>query len=405
MRHSGKEWSIRLALVCGLAIVGYQSIAVSFAQTVARKKPDAAYRFYEHDGRIGGAYAALLIGTDTSAAGTARAVALAREALSQDPTAVLAASTLGLGIAAQGDAATSRKVLAYAQKLSRRNVQTQLWSIEDAVGRGDIREALRWYDITLRTKARMGDVLYPLLGGAMTDPAIRVELVRTLAGKPAWGDSFMSYAAAQADPQSVATMFLALRNRNVPVPESAPAAIIYALFKSKRIDQAWAYYAAIRSGADRRRSRDPRFSAGLKTPSLFDWVPTNDGNVATSIQTGPEGGRFEFSAPASVGGALLQQVQLLPAGSYRLSGRSSNIEQQAQALPFWALTCGKDGRELGRVVIPNSGQGTENFAGTLTVPADCPVQVLTLMAQPSDAVSGVSGQLDMIQLEPAVPKV
>jgi hypothetical protein len=397
---------IRLTLAFGLAALGYQSVAFSFAQTVAKANPEAASYIIGYDGRIAAAHAAALIGTNTSAAGYSRAGALARQALRQEPTSVLAASTLGLSIAARGEIAGSRKLLAYAQKLSRRNVQTQLWSIEDAVGRGDIREALRWYDITLRTKPRMSDLLYPVLGSALSDPAIRAELVRTLAARPLWGDSFISYAAGQeTDPQGIATLLLALRDRNVPIPETADAAVIYALFKKDRINAAWNYYSAIRSGVDRRRARDPRFSAGLKTPSLFDWVPANDSNVAASIQVGREGGTFEFSVPASVGGPLLQQVQLLPPGNYRLSGHTASIDQPSQALPYLALTCGSDGRELGRVMVPNSSQATGNFAGNLTVPAECPVQVLTLTAQPSDAMSGVSGQFDRIALEPAMPRV
>ena len=97
---------------------------------------------------------------------------------------------------------------------------------------------------------------------------------------------------------------------------------------------------------------------------------------------------------------MLTQVQVLPPGAYRLVGRSSGLDQPEASRPYWALTC-RDGRELGRVAVPNSAQAEGQFAGELRVPAGCPVQVLALIARPSDDVSGVSGQIDAAQLVPA----
>ena len=126
----------------------------------------------------------------------------------------------------------------------------------------------------------------------------------------------------------------------------------------------------------------------------------SDNSIAASIQRSHDGGVFEFSAPASIGGPVLQQVQLLPAGTYRLTGHSDGIAQDARALPYWMLTCRSSGRELGRVAVPKSAQGGGKFAGMLIVPTDCPMQTLTLFAQASDAIGGTSGQIDSIVLSP-----
>lgn len=401
-RRSHREWAGRIALACGVAVLGYQSVAFSIAQVAAKSQPQAADARISYDGRLSAAHAAALITPNVTAAGRAQAGALASAALRRDPTAVSAAATLGVVTLAQNDTAKARRLLAYAQMLSRRNVPTQLWSIEDAVARNDVPGALRWYDIALRTKPELIDVLYPVLAQASRDPAIRTALAHTLAGKPAWSDSYVGYAAGQKDdPHSTAALFVALRARGVAIPASAQASVVNVMLDAGNVDQAWRYYTAIRPGATRARTRDPRFTALLETPSLLDWVPVNDGNVSTSIQRTRDGGAFEFSAPASIGGAVLQQVQLLPAGTYRLSGHSDGIAQDARALPYWTLTCRADGRELGRVAVPNSAQAGGNFAGTLTVPANCPVQTLTLFAQASDAIGGTSGQIDRVVLAPA----
>jgi tetratricopeptide (TPR) repeat protein len=403
-RRSPREWAGHVALTCGIAVLAYYSIVFSVAQVAVRSQPEKADEGVSYDGRLSAAHAATLITPTSTPVERARAEALSQAALRRDPTAVSAAATLGVAILARGDTADARRLLTYAQKLSRRNIQTQLWSIEDAVDRGDVPSALHWYDIALRTKPELSEILYPVLARASHDPAIRAALVNTLSEKPLWANGYVSYAAAQRDdPQSTAQLFVRLRARGVTIPASAQAALVNVLFEAGNIEQAWRYYTVIHRNADRTRSRDPRFTAMLDTPSVFDWSPLADNSIAASIQQSRDGGAFEFSAPASIGGAVLQQIQLLPAGTYRLSGHSDGIAQDSRALPYWTLTCRRDGRELGRIAIPNSSQSGGMFAGTLTVLASCPVQTLTMFAQPSDAIGGTSGQIDRLMLAPAGP--
>lgn len=399
-RRSRKAWAGRIAVACGIAVLALPSIMFSIAQVSGKTRPAAADAIFPYDGRLIALHASALVTPESPARDRVEVQALSLASLHYDPTAVIAAANLGLATV-DGNVKGGRRLLAYAQMLSRRNVQTQLWSIEDAAAHNDVVGALRWFDIALRTKPRMSDLLYPVLTQATRDPAIRAALVNTLAARPLWTDSYITYAAEQKDdPENTVMLFSALRGRGIVVPEPARAAVVNALLNAGKVHEGWSYYAKVRPGADRHRSRDPRFAALLQTPSLFDWTPVNDGGISTSIQRTRDGGSFEFSAPASIGGAVLQQVQLLPSGTYRIAGHSSGIEQKARALPYWSLICRSDGHELGRVAVPSSATANGVFTGTLTVPASCPVQVLTLFAQPSDATSGISGQIDRIALAP-----
>lgn len=391
------EWIGRALLAVGAVAAGYAGATQSLAYMLRGGDVASAHALVPGDGRVTAALAQRLAGADASNEDRARADALARTALRQDPTAVAAVGTLGFSAQLRGELAGARRLFAYAQALSRRNLETQLWAIEDAVGRGDVADALRHYDIALRTSPSAGDLLFPVLAEAAIDPAIRGALVATLADKPAWSEAFINRVAAGAiDARGAARLFLALSKAGVLVPEGAKAAAVGGLIKAGAEEEAWAYYASIRSGADRRRSRDPRFAAALTTPSPFDWTPIAEAGGISSIQAGA----VDFSVPASVGGALLQQMQMLPPGAYRIEGHSAGIDQPDGALPYWVLTCWR-GDELGRVVVPNSAQAGGNFTGSFRVPAGCPVQTLTFVARPSDMVSGLSGQIDRVQLSPA----
>lgn len=398
-RSSG-EWAARAALAAFVLMVGYLGTAQALAH-VFRNDAARAYAISPWNGRITALFARQLSGQDATKTDRRRADQIARQALRQDPTAVAAVATLGLDAQLRGDAPGARRLFAYAEHLSRRDLPTQFWAIEDAVGRSDVGGALRHYDIALRTSAKTPALLYPILASAITDPEVRVALLRVLTARPGWGNSFVNYVAGNSkDARATVGLFDGLRRAGVLVAPEASAVAINALILGNQWDAAWSYYASIRPGAKRSRSRDPRFLGALTAPSPFDWTPTNEPGIITSIQQGNRSGAFVFAVPSGVGGLLLQQVQVLSPGTYRLVGQSSDINQPETSRPYWVLSC-RNGRELGRLPVPVAAQATGHFEGLFRVPAECPVQVLALFAPPSDEVSGTTGQIDVVQLSSA----
>jgi len=383
-----------------LTAVAIPIVSSSLAQVAVRGNPVSAYRLARWDGRIAARYAAQKFAASEDRIGRADAARVAARALRQDPTAIQAVTTLGLDAQGRGDVVGARRLFTYAQALSRRDFITQLWSIEDAAKRGDVAAAVHNFDIALRTKKAAADVLFPVLAAAINDANVRASVFQTLRTQPVWMLNFLNYVSmGGAAPQSAAALFLRLTQAGVPVSSGATAAVINRLISAGAMQQAWNYYAAVRGGADLRQSRDPRFTANVQTPSVFDWTSTNDPGLSATIQHSLKGGLVDFSAAPSTGGVLLQQMEMLPPGSYRLAGHSIGIDQSEADLPYWVLIC-RDGRELGRITMPNSVRGGGLFAGTMVVPAGCPVQTLTLVARSSEAIGGLVGQIDFLRLSP-----
>ena len=396
---SHRSWGRRAFAAFCAAGVGILAVTHAMALMIVRTDQALARRLAPYDGQITATRALALIIAQQPTKNQAVAVRLAHEALRREPIAIPALVTLGLAAQAHGDTSKAAQWFGYAETLSRRDSQTQLWLIENAVARGDVPATLRHYDIALRTAPELATLLYPILATASADPQIRAALTRTLARRPAWGESFDNFLAANADdPATPARLFLALRQAGVTVPDPARIGTVNALLAHGRAEDAWHYYVADHPGADPRRSRDPRFTAIL-APTVFDWVSANEVGISSAIQQGADGGVIDFSAPSSVGGVLLRQAQILPPGTYRLNGHGDGIEQAEGARPYWQLTCA-DGREIGRVAMPNSSQDNGTFTGTLQVPVGCPVQTLSLVARPSDAIAGLSGRIDRVMLEP-----
>lgn len=331
----------------------------------------------------------------------ADAAHLARAALARDPTTVSAAATLGLLAELRGDLRNARRDFRYAEWLSRRDLPTELWLLEDAVRRADVRGALRHYDIALRTQAGADEILFPVLASASLDPNVAQDLATTLRMGPPWRDEFFTFLANNTSkPPVTADFFEMLGRDHVHIADDARATLIVRLIAAQEQEVAWRYYATIRAGTDRRYSRDPIFTTELTMPTPFDWIAATDAGIAVTIQRGAASGAATFSAVPSVGGPLLRQLQLLPPGRYRIDGTSEGIEQAEAETPYWLLQCVGDGRDLGRVTVPNSAKNGGRFHGEFQVDTGCLVQSLELVARPSSALGGLSGAITRVALSP-----
>lgn len=401
LRRSSREWATRSVIALAGLAMAYYAGTHSIAQAVRHKAPETAYGLAPYDGRTIAAMSAKKVGPSATSSDRTEGDRLARLALRRDPTAVAAVATLGLNAQLRGDTEIARRYFDYSNRLSRRDLGTRLWLIEDAVEREDIAAALRHYDIALRTSRSAPTLLYPVLASAVSDNIIRDELVRTLASKPAWTESFLTFVAGESTTLAAASLFQKLRAVRVAVPDAARARVVNRLVDEKNYPAAWTYYASTRANADRRRSRDASFAADLTDPTPFDWVPMGgNSGISTAIQGGSQDGIFDFSAPSSVGGPLIQQLQLLPAGEYVIEGQTFELDQSENSQPYWSLVC-VDDVELGRFALPNSSENGGKFRSVLRVPPSCPAQYLRLVARPSNAVGGLKGQIDDIQLRPA----
>lgn len=399
LRRSGAEWAVRGGLAVAALAFGYVGVTRSLASCVKGVDPALAHVLAPEDGRITALVAQGLAGAEAGLADRTKADRLAQQALRQDATSLVAASTLGIDAQVRGETEEARQLFGYAEALSRRDLQTQVWAIENAVGRGDLPVALRHYDIALRTSRNAQDLLFPILASAIATEPVRRALTGVLAQRPVWGPHFLGYAVWQGqDPRVTALLFLALRRAGIPAQEETTAQLVDRLATNVSPLDAWTFYASNRSGVERRMSRDPRFRSSLPA-TMFDWRPIDGVGVTATIQTAVRGGLVDFAAAAGVGGVALQQMQVLPPGKYRLVGHSIAIEQAKSARPYWRLSC-LNGQELGRVALPNSAEQSGIFVGWFTVPSDCAAQILSLVVRPSDAIAGASGQIDRVQLEP-----
>lgn len=399
--RSPKGWVLRITSAFVVGVAGYFSVAHSLAYTTRQASPEFAYALAPWDGRIAASFSAQLSGADATPEQRVKSEHLARYALARDPTAVEAVATLGINAQLRRNPSAARRFFAYSDRLSRRDLRTRLWAIEDAVARNDIPGVLRNYDIALRTSSSASEILYPVLGAAISDVDIRNQVAKVLATRPSWAEGLLAYIASTAkDADATADLLIRLKQQGTPVAPYVSTLAVERLIAIGNVGKAWQYYTYLVPGSDRRHVRDPEFNRVNDRPTPFDWVPVvDDAGISASIQEAENSGLFDFAASSTAGGEVLRQMQVLMPGAYLLEGISRNIQQQAVSRPYWVLTCAS-GQELGRVNIPNSATNGGRFSGRVTVPPGCAVQYLKLIVRPSNEVAGVTGQIDRLSLRP-----
>ncbi len=119
------EWVIRGLLALFLVSVGILTVPRTLAFAMRIGNPALAHRLAPGDGRITGVLSSVMAGPNATSRERVQAGQLAQGALRQDPTAVLAVSTLGLNAQVRGDNAGAIRLFGYAEKLTRRDLQSQ----------------------------------------------------------------------------------------------------------------------------------------------------------------------------------------------------------------------------------------------------------------------------------------
>lgn len=395
-----KQWLVRGSLALAAAALGFASVGASLANFLVKGDPGRAYALAPGNGTVAARYAQDLFSArpDTEPRGTAATIA--SRALLNDPTAANALTVLAFQAQLRGERSKADAIFRYSNDLTRRELRPRLWAIEEAVNRGDIDGALSHYDIALRTSRDAGAMLYPTLAAAMTERRIRAGFLNILAHQPSWKDEFFDYVTRRRiAPEGLAALLIEGRGLGLTVTEDARVQLIDALVLNGKADQAWIIYQGLRKGARRDQSRDPTFTLNAASRSAFDWRAGEDSRLGVAILKDGNAGAIDFAAPPDSSGVLAQQSQLLAPGHYRLDGRSRGIDQSPSSLPYWTLIC-IDGREIGRVEMPNSSDRDGRFSGIFSIPQGCPVQKLQLVARPSGDVMGLSGQIVEVRLRP-----
>lgn len=284
-----------------------------------------------------------------------------------------------------GEIARFEDQVAMSDRLSRRDLTTQLFLIEAAVERSDIRGALRHYDTAMRISESSRNLLFPVLSSAIKAPEIRAELVPYFDNGAPWVGGFIQHAInATADPRDLVRLLDAAGG----MPEGKFFALLQPQLLNRLVNEgeiaaASAYFRSLRP--DLAQTLSSFAMTGASTNAQFapvTWQLFESDQIASMFLAAPKGD-FELVSELERGfaGPVARRLAALAPGQYRLS-----VPVRAEDVPPGStaglqIAC-VSGDRSEQVLERTSGiADTAVIEGDFTIPSWCKAQMLTLSAR------------------------
>lgn len=315
-----------------------------------------------------------------------RARDILRDAQQRDP---YNAALLRLTGSTFGSEKPSPKNLPYFQlseRVSRRDLGTQVYFILRAGEANDVPEALRRYDRALRTHYSARDTLFPGLLRGIGLAEGQDALAKFAQNDPPWLPDFVSYAADRgSNPRALASLAIALGG--FPDTERmriAEQATVEALDAKGEHDILPAFLNVVH-GFPRGLADGAEITTASLEPKWqpFTWWMSAQPGVSASPDEDDKGNpRIRIEVEGGLGGAAARKLMLLKPGRYTLNAvqkpdaTASTLQTMTRA--NWVLRCAS--KKDRRMIWETAGE-PRTIAASFVVPDKCPVQQLTIQVQ------------------------
>lgn len=309
---------------------------------------------------------------------------IARAGLNATP---LNASALRIMAFTSPEGARQRELMLLSEKVSRRDLLTQLWLIEDSVQRNDLAGAISHYDRALSTSPASRENLFKILAEALELPEIRQELAPYIKGDRPWAYDFLGYAVDNAPSPAMAADLLLRSGGSRTVPKQRP---VETMMLERLIAAGQGKVARQYAGTMTTKGKDvfDNFPIGPDTldPELrpFTWSLSADARVATSIEPG---GRLGITVPPSVRGQAANRVMVLRPGKWALAQTVEFPSLSPMAAATWIVSCSRADKSVTTVLTQRLEvqPGRHTYRSEFVVPSDCLAVKFELYAQGEDS--------------------
>jgi len=395
--------------VLALATIGLAGASVSgaLAAILRDSNPELAHRVAPLDAGASQALAAAIVVTSDKRTDIAQAKRLTQSALRGGELSAAALRTAGFVAEREGDVPRATRLITLAERLSRRDLLTQLWLIEHYSASGDVSRTLEHYETALTTSASALQLLYPVLIGASSDPQLTPSITAFLArnrSREWWKRMVYAFIGDSTDPKALAAVVNgSLKPRSADEAELARAAIAR-LVAFKAYDEALSVYRSFTgNAADAARGvANGDFESDPAWPP-FDWALSDEADYRAYRGPAPEG-RGGNVLWLQVGngnnGDLATQMLNLPAGAYVLGATSGGGDTNINRLDLRVLCLGENDRLLASMAMPANGAG-KRLAGRFVVPAGCRWQRLLVTAHGEGMEDSAATWIDQVSIRPA----
>jgi hypothetical protein len=382
------------------------AVAVGTSSALREQYPALTSAFGPFNARARAARAEqILMAGKGEPAARAEARSMTQAALLRDATVVAAWRNFVIADFTSRPLDVTTRLFGLIERMSRRDLATQLWLIEERVRQDDIAGALQHYDIALRTAPQASEWLLPVLVSATANDGIIGPLAALLRTDPPWRQSFL-FTLAQAPPsgRNALRLVQSLAAARLPTRPDIMATLIDKVAAARDFDSARRLYSLARPGNAGGLVRNGGFS-GAAPFSAFEWALVSQGDLSAdqiNMDGAGDGNVLEVRAARGAAGIVAQQMLVLAPGRYRISERSGALSEARPADLYWRIVCVNRANSVVAEIPIVRARSAGTAAPAWQVPAaDCPAQWLALAVRPGGAAADAGAWVDAVAISRA----
>lgn len=248
----------------------------------------------------------------------------AQRAFRDEPLAYQATRIAALNAETQNDIPQARELMRDVIKITKRDLMSHMWLIQDYSNLSDIEKMLDHYDLVLRTSSQATAAVMPRLAAAMANDVMVGPMKRLLLPEPDWAVFF--WPELPRTPPSLinaAVLRSELANEGVGNPAKNDVDLLKSLVADRNYDEAFSLYTSLSSANSRQGNRrkqplqmqpDMQYDTALPP---FDWETISTGEYGAGIN--PNGKSITISALPDSYGTVAQKLIKLDSSSYEIS--------------------------------------------------------------------------------------
>ncbi|HMS19161.1 hypothetical protein [uncultured Sphingorhabdus sp.] len=308
---------------------------------------------------------------------------------------------LGYASDARGDSSKAERLVRMAARLSRREPGAQLWLIEASARNGDVAQTLIHYDIALRTKPDTSTILFPRLLSAIDDKDIRTALRPYIRAQDNWALAFLNHANVNSKNLPV-LVDLIVETGGLKDKESAKGQeldLLSRLVSESFFEDARRIYlhmpgarpARLSSPAFDESDRDARFG-----PMGWRMIDDPDAGGGFTGNTGERQISLSIFANSATTRPVANKLLYLKPGKYLFTARLSNLDRGDGGFLRWQLRC----PAFAAAPIWTIDSINSTLRASFSIPANCPVQFLDLIASGGKGQTGLEATVASVAITP-----
>lgn len=390
----------RLSLTLGglaLAVASGVNAAANYYQNIqpdialSLRSDDAVALTVREDRRLAGA--------DVTAAQAVASAVAARRALREDAISAVALRQIGIAEAFVGHRDAAFSLLRLAHRLSRRELGTMLWLIDDSISRNDPAAMLGYVDEAFTTHSAASDLLTPALAAALFDPAVRAGIIRFVRQGRPWISEFLTVASsAEGAADRAATIVIASgRPTQLSDIDALDNRILTDLASAGSFPIAAAYLRRMAGpGAD--PARDIGISAATINPRLgpFGWTVIDRQDVGARWNGA---NAVDLHAGSDQRGTVLSRTLMLAPGDHLFSQTLAAPTVGGAASVTWQLSCLAPKTDAPLWIESfQAAPPAANYRSVIHVPAGCAGQKIELIASSDGSQADASLTVEDLHL-------